>query len=95
MLSDNGLHSLFDLEHDPEELLDIFGAPYEEYYDQYRHYEPTDEIVGELAKRLRAEAEALSDSFGVELAERVLGSPIKRPKLDDLPNLAVSEMWPV
>lgn len=94
VLSDNGLHSLFDLENDPEELLDIYGAPYPEYYDQYRHYPPMDDTIREVAAMLRDEAERLGDTFGVGLADEVLNNPIKRPEIEDLPGVTTTEMWP-
>ena len=73
VLSDEGRHLLYDLVDDPEEELNFFGAPKFDYYNQYQHYPDPTELTRRLTERLRAEALALKDSFGIMLADRVLG----------------------
>ena len=73
VLSEEGRHLLYDLVADPEEELNLYGAPKFDYYNQYQHFaDPTENCV-RLTQLLRSEAVALDDSFGVSLADRVLG----------------------
>ena len=83
ILSDDGLNSLYDLEVDPEEMLDLYGAPYDDFYAQYHHYEGMDEIVHRLAARLEEEAARLGDELGVRLGRAAKAGPVVRPKLNE------------
>jgi choline-sulfatase len=72
VLSEEGRHLLYDLRVDPEEELNLFGAPKFDYYNQYQHIPDPTPTCRQLTHRLRDEALALKDTFGVELADRVL-----------------------
>jgi arylsulfatase A-like enzyme len=78
ILSEGGPHELYDLSEDPDEILNLFGVPYEDEHDQYRHFAPHDEVVYELAARLEVEARRLSDEKGIALARSVLDHPVVR-----------------
>ena len=73
VLSEEGRHLLYDLSVDPEEELNLWGAPKFDFYNQYQHIPDPRATCLRLTSQLRAEALALQDSFGVELADRVLG----------------------
>ena len=72
VLSEEGRHLLYDLREDPEEELNLFGAPKFDFYNQFQHYPDPRPTCRRLAEHLKTEALALQDSFGVELADRVL-----------------------
>lgn len=72
ILSDDGKHSLFELINDPEEELDLYGAPRQDSQNRYMHFPDQSGIIRDLSLRLRAEARAVSDRFGEALADRVL-----------------------
>lgn len=72
VLSEEGRHLLYDLTVDPEEELNLFGAPKFDYYNQYQHVPDPTPTCCRLTGQLRDEALALNDSFGVTLADRVL-----------------------
>jgi arylsulfatase A-like enzyme len=91
ILSEHGLHALYNLENDPEEVLDLYGAPYKDFYDQYQHFGPMDDVIYELAAKLKNEARTLNDEFGVTLAQQVLDNPISRVDLASLPDAIVKE----
>lgn len=76
ILSD-GPCALYDLSVDPEEELNIYGAPREDNYDQYRHFPPNEDIVRDLAARLGREAAAIGDDDGMRLAEDYVERPIR------------------
>ena len=78
ILGENGKHYLYDLEKDPEELLDLYGAPYEDYNNQYMHYESHDAVIRDLAARLGEIALSIGDEIGIRLARDVLDNPIAR-----------------
>ena len=73
ILSDEGRHLLYDLKKDPEEELNWYGAPKFDYYNQYQHFPDPIPICRDLCERLKIEAQNINDSFGVDLAERVIG----------------------
>ena len=72
VLSEEGRHLLYDLEVDPEEELNLFGAPKFDYYNQYQHIADPTPTCRRLTELLRDEAASMKDDFGVTLAERVL-----------------------
>lgn len=72
ILGADGRHALYDLEHDPEEELDLYDAPRDDIHMQFRHFDDHRETIMALARRLEAEAEAIDDPQGVELARRVV-----------------------
>jgi arylsulfatase A-like enzyme len=79
ILSEGGNHQLYDLSLDPEEELNIFGAPkLDVFYDQYRHFPDHSEITIGLVTSLKLEAKKIDDEFGIELADRVLGGLYNR-----------------
>ena len=72
ILSEHGNHALFDLERDPEEELNLFGAPRSDFFSQYTHYPAQTERATRLASMLREEAERIGDDWGAALATEVL-----------------------
>jgi choline-sulfatase len=78
ILSEGGPHELYDLQQDPDELLNLFGVPFEDEHDQYRHFAPQAETVYRLATRLEVEARGLNDEKGIALARSVLDGPVVR-----------------
>jgi len=78
ILSEGGLHELYNLADDPDEILNLYGVPYEDEHDQYRHFPSHDETIYELAGRLETEARKLGDDSGIVLARSVLDHPIRR-----------------
>lgn len=78
ILSEGGPHELYNLADDPDEILNLYGVPYQDEHDQYRHFPPHDETIYELAGRLEAEARKLDDETGIALARSVLDSPVRR-----------------
>jgi choline-sulfatase len=72
ILSENGNHALFDLERDPEEELDLFGAPKPDFFDQYTHFPDQSETTARLTQMLQQEALRVSDDWGAVLARSVL-----------------------
>lgn len=77
ILSEGGPHELYNLDDDPDEILNLYGVPYADEHDQYRHFPPQDETVRRLAMRLEAEARALGDDRGMALARSVLDRPVR------------------
>jgi choline-sulfatase len=78
ILSEGGPHELYDLSTDPDELLNLYGVPCDDEHDQYRHFEPHDQIVHELAGRMKDEADAIGDEQGATLAQAVCDQQIQR-----------------
>ena len=72
ILSWDELHELYDLSTDPEEVLNLYGAPRTDKQDQYRHFEGQSERIVSLAGMMLRRASELGDFAGVELASRVL-----------------------
>lgn len=75
ILSDGGKNFLYDLRDDPEEELEIFGAPRSDNQDQFRHYESHEDVIVEMAQRLADAALSLGDDVGVRLGEAVMRDP--------------------
>jgi len=79
-----GAHELYDLEDDPEEELDIFTTPRPDPgFERYRHIPDQAPIIADLAKRMRARAEAIGDARGVALAadvETAIGERMRQPR---------------
>lgn len=71
-LDEKGNHLLFDLRIDPEEEYNLYGAPRSDAQNRYLHFADMRPVFTGLVQQLRAEASRLKDSFGVELADRVL-----------------------
>jgi len=65
-------HELYDLRDDPEEELNIYGAPRPDIHDRYVNYADTTPVVADLATRLQAQARATGDVVGEDLAGLVL-----------------------
>ena len=78
ILSEGGPHELYDLAEDPDEILNLYGVPYEDEHDQYRHFPAHDEIIYRLADQLEVEARKLGDEKGIALARSVLDRPVLR-----------------
>ncbi|TVR06798.1 MAG: hypothetical protein EA385_14645 [Salinarimonadaceae bacterium] len=76
VLSDGGAHALYDLVADPEEELDLYGAPRADEHNRYRNIPDTSDVVRGLAQRLVERAAAIGDDLGVRLAEKALSAPI-------------------
>ena len=72
ILSENGNHALFDLERDPEEELDLFGAPRPDFFEQYTHFPDQSQTTARLTQMLREEAQRVGDDWGAALAASVL-----------------------
>ena len=72
ILSEHGNHALFDLERDPEEELNLFGAPRPDFFDQYTHFPDQAARTARLAQMLREEAQRIGDEWGAALAASVL-----------------------
>ena len=72
ILSKGGPHSLYDLENDPEEELDIFETPRDDPYKQFIRLPSFKPQIRILARLLREHAAGTGDSTGVALAEQVL-----------------------
>ncbi len=74
VLSNDGKHLLYDLVNDPEEELDIFGAPRSEPQNRYRHFADQRPVARRLVETLLAEARRYDDAFGVDLAQEALAT---------------------
>lgn len=72
ILSGDENHELYDLHQDPEEVLNIFGAPYADIHDRYLNYEDTSPIILELSRKLHDQAVLIGDHAGVDLSARVV-----------------------
>ena len=72
ILSGDENHELYDLLQDPEEVLNIFGAPYADIHDRYLNYEDTSPTILELSRKLYDQAVHIGDHTGVELSARVV-----------------------
>ena len=72
ILSEHGNHALFDLERDPEEELNLFGAPRTDFFLQYTHFQDQREKTVLLGQMLREEAQRVGDEWGAALASEVL-----------------------
>ena len=72
ILSENGNHALYDLERDPEEELDLFGAPRPDFFEQYTHFPDQRKTTARLTQILREEAQRVDDDWGAALAASVL-----------------------
>ena len=72
ILSADEAHELYDLRIDPEEKLNIFGAPKADIHLQYTHCEDQSPVVATLAQMMCDRATQIKDWAGVELAERIL-----------------------
>ena len=69
VLSEHGDHLLYDLAQDPEEELNIYGAPKGDIFNQYGHYADQHDLMRDLIENLTQHAEALQDDFGYQLAD--------------------------
>ena len=72
ILSEHGAHRLYDLARDPEEEIDIYGAPKRDYHDQTRHLGDQSNLMRRLIGVLRNEAQRIEDDFGIALADQAL-----------------------
>ena len=72
VLSWDELHELYDLSTDPEEVLNLYGAPRADKQNQYMHFEDQSERIVSLAGTMFRRANELGDFAGVELSSRVL-----------------------
>ena len=72
ILSWDELHELYDLSTDPEEVLNLYGAPRADKQNQYMHFEDQSERIVSLAGMMFRRANELGDFAGVELSSRVL-----------------------
>ena len=68
ILSADEAHELYDLRIDPEEKLNIFGAPKADIHLQYTHCEDQSPVVATLAQMMCDRATQIKDWAGVELA---------------------------
>ena len=73
ILDAEGRHHLYDLTVDPEEELNLYGAPRPDPQRQFNHFPDQAPMVRSLAARLGDEAHGLDDAVGVRLAQDVLG----------------------
>lgn len=71
-LSEHGQHLMYNLTNDPEEEINIFGAPRSDFQNQLTHMPDQTPTMLRLVRALLEEAEALGDGFGVLLAKKVL-----------------------
>ncbi len=65
---------LFDLENDPEEELNVYVTPREDFHIQFRHFPDYSETIIALAKRLAEEADKIGDNLGRDLAEKAIAA---------------------
>ena len=72
VLDHGGNHQLFDLTDDPEEELNIFGAPKADKHCRFNHYPDQSSRIRKLAEKMRCEAEILDDHFGITLTDNIL-----------------------
>ena len=72
ILSWDEKHELYDLNADPEEVLNLFNVPREDKHRQFDHFENQSATIVELAGRMLTRATELEDFAGIELAGRVL-----------------------
>ena len=77
ILSELGNHALFDLERDPEEELNLFGAPRPDFFNQYTHFPDQTERTTRLTRMLHEEALRVGDDWGAALAVSVLGEALR------------------
>lgn len=69
---EGGAHALYDLKRDPEEEWDLFLTPREDVMNRFRTEPSYAGKARELASGMRAAAQAIDDSEGVAIADRVL-----------------------
>ena len=69
---EGGSHALYDLKRDPEEEWDLFLTPREDVMNRFRSEPSYAGKARELANGMRAAAQAIDDSEGVAIADRVL-----------------------
>ncbi|HET6520180.1 MAG TPA: sulfatase-like hydrolase/transferase, partial [Geminicoccaceae bacterium] len=82
----NGRHSLYDLEADPEEELDIFLTPRPDSgFERYKHVPDHAPTIAGMARRMREVAAGMDDATGVRIAEDVLASLRPRLPAADVP----------
>ncbi len=72
VLSEAGNHLLYDLVVDPEEELNLYGAPKADPDDQYRHFLDQTPVMRRLTLELKEEAMRINDTLGIELADQLL-----------------------
>jgi choline-sulfatase len=72
ILSDGGPHSLYNLQDDPEEELDVFDTPRDDSMNQFAHLPSYKAEIRQLAALLRAYAARIQDPLGIHLADRIL-----------------------
>ena len=72
--------SLYDLENDPEEVLNVYDTPRSDSHNQYGHFPPYTEKIAELAGLLKQRAEEIGDRSGVVLAGACLLEMKKRKR---------------
>ena len=68
-LSEHGDHLLYDLAQDPEEELNIYGAPKGDIFNQYGHYADQHDLMRDLIENFTQHSEALQDDLGYQLAD--------------------------
>lgn len=67
-----GRHELYDLTNDPEEVLNVFGAPHDrDVQEQFRHFPDMGPVIDRLLRRLEEAARGIGDRFGIDLAATV------------------------
>ena len=74
----DGEHSLFDLQADPEEELDVFLTPRQEVMNRYNHFPDYAPVIARLAEGLRQAAAQIDDETGSLIADSVLAVIGKR-----------------
>jgi choline-sulfatase len=65
-------NSLFDLENDPEEELNLYDTSRKDSFDQYRHLPSFTDVIIELVHLLKKYAKEIDDATGCQLAENCL-----------------------
>ena len=73
-----GNHTLYDLVNDPEEELNLYQTPRSDGHNQYLHFPPYTDTIGELAELLKRHAEEVDDDLGSDLADLCLLEMQKR-----------------
>ena len=72
ILSWDEQHELYDLELDPEEVLNIYDVPRHDKQKQFLHFADQTETITKLAGMMLTRAREIEDFAGIEMAGRVL-----------------------
>ena len=72
ILSMDEAHELYDLNVDPEELLNVYATPREHFHCEYEHFPDHRPQIEALTRRILTRAKEVGDDVGVSLAGRVL-----------------------